>query len=652
MQAVEKKDRFLERRDRIIARFSGRRPRGLPAAAARGGVRDPRARRRPRHPRARGALPRRPRQRRARLLPGRDLLLRRRARAGRRRTSRRSSPSSRTTSSRSSTAGIAASESGDTVAAEAALQPRDRAQARRVPAALRARARSTRTCRAGRRPRRRSSRALDCAPVPSAHILLGNVLREKGELSRAIHEFEEAHAARARVRGGGLPARPLLPREELAQARARVLPAGAREEPAAPRVPGGRAPARAPAAATSCRAWTARARRRSATPRRAPRAGRCRAPRSSTARPCAPSRAIRRSASPSRCSPRPWAAGRRRSPPAARSSRRTRRTSSRRRPARRWPRRCGPRAARARPREFLREFLEKHPSKTAQAVGYYELATSLAESGEDLDLALDYAGRALAAAPEELKPYPLAALGWVHYKRQEYDRAIECLRRSSERAAAPTTLHHLGMAYLAAGRAEEAKAAFAKAKTAARGAGIEDRMMQQLRSNLRLVEKVGPRKRRSRRPEPAAVSRAEVRPRPGSRLTIPALVSSRPHALVPILPADRPRGPRRRRGGLARPPDPRRDDPPGGRRHLLAHAARAALAPQDRADRPRGDRPGGRPRGRAADPPAARALGGERAAGRATPRRRSSSTSRTARKASTASRRRPRRPSRRWCARA
>ena len=54
------------------------------------------------------------------------------------------------------------------------------------------------------------------------------------------------------------------------------------------------------------------------------------------------------------------------------------------------------------------------------------------------------------------------------------------------------TLHHLGMAYLAAGRAEEAKAAFAKAKTAARGAGIEDRMMQQLRSNLRLVEKVGP----------------------------------------------------------------------------------------------------------------------------------------------------------------
>jgi tetratricopeptide (TPR) repeat protein len=153
--------------------------------------------------------------------------------------------------------------------------------------------------------------------------------------------------------------------------------------------------------------------------------------------------------------------------------------------------------------EFLREFLDGHSSKTAQAVGYYELATSLAESGEDLDLALDYAGRALAAAPEELKPYPLAALGWVHYKRREYDRAIESLRRSSERAPVPTTFHHLGMAYLAAGRAEEAKVAFARAKTAARGSGIEDRMMQQLRSNLRLVEKVGPRVKKD--PAPKAV---------------------------------------------------------------------------------------------------------------------------------------------------
>jgi tetratricopeptide (TPR) repeat protein len=148
---------------------------------------------------------------------------------------------------------------------------------------------------------------------------------------------------------------------------------------------------------------------------------------------------------------------------------------------------------------FVREFLETHPSKTSQAVGYYELATTLAESGEDLDSALDYAGRALSAAPDELKPYPLAALGWVHYKRREFDRAIDCLRRSSERAAQPTTFHHLGLAYLAAGKPEEAKVAFTKAKTVARGGALEDRMLQQVRSNLRFAEKFAAKKAAGRK---------------------------------------------------------------------------------------------------------------------------------------------------------
>jgi tetratricopeptide (TPR) repeat protein len=144
---------------------------------------------------------------------------------------------------------------------------------------------------------------------------------------------------------------------------------------------------------------------------------------------------------------------------------------------------------------FVRDFLEKHPSKISRAIAYYELATTLAEAGEDLDSALDYAGRALAEAPDELKPYPLAALGWVHYKRREFDRAIDCLRRSSERAAQPTTFHHLGMAYLAAGKPEEAKAAFGKAKTVARGGALEDRMLHQVRSNIRLAEKFAARKK-------------------------------------------------------------------------------------------------------------------------------------------------------------
>jgi hypothetical protein len=51
------------------------------------------------------------------------------------------------------------------------------------------------------------------------------------------------------------------------------------------------------------------------------------------------------------------------------------------------------------------------------------------------------------------------------------------------------------MAYLATGRLEEAKAAFHKAKTAGRGGKLEDRVMQQVRSNLRLLEKAGSRKK-------------------------------------------------------------------------------------------------------------------------------------------------------------
>jgi hypothetical protein len=51
------------------------------------------------------------------------------------------------------------------------------------------------------------------------------------------------------------------------------------------------------------------------------------------------------------------------------------------------------------------------------------------------------------------------------------------------------------MAYLAAGKPEDAKAAFSKAKTVARGGALEDRMLHQVRSNIRLAEKFVPKKK-------------------------------------------------------------------------------------------------------------------------------------------------------------
>ena len=395
--------------------------------------------------------------------------------------------------------GIASSEAGDTDSEENALR---RAIERKPDAFLPHFALGTLCAHLSRweEAERELSRAIDAAPVPSAHILLGNVLREKGELTKAIQQFEEAlrlaPESEEAVFQLGLcyleknwskralecfqQALEKNPRRLEYQEAVRLLERKGGYE--LPRVDGPGAAAFKDAEESAARGYLERAQE---LYRKAMRAE----PRNPT---------IRVSFALLSASMGRWkeaiaacrevlAADPEDVVAAAACSTLAEALRSE----------GDPRGA----AEFLREFLEKHPSKTAQAVGYYELATSLAESGEDLDLALDYAGRALAAAPEELKPYPLAALGWVHYKRREYDRAIECLRRSSERAAAPTTLHHLGMAYLAAGRAEDAKAAFTKAKTAARGAGIEDRMMQQLRSNLRLVEKVGPKRKEAASPK-------------------------------------------------------------------------------------------------------------------------------------------------------
>lgn len=141
-------------------------------------------------------------------------------------------------------------------------------------------------------------------------------------------------------------------------------------------------------------------------------------------------------------------------------------------------------------------FLEKHDSPTARTIGFYELASSLADSEENLNEALDYASRSLEAAPDELKPFSLAALGWVYYKKRDYESAIDFLKRSSDSSATPSTLHQLGMAYLAAGRSEEAKSAFKRAKTvASRGVRLEERILDQVRLNLRMIEMTAPRRK-------------------------------------------------------------------------------------------------------------------------------------------------------------
>jgi tetratricopeptide (TPR) repeat protein len=138
-------------------------------------------------------------------------------------------------------------------------------------------------------------------------------------------------------------------------------------------------------------------------------------------------------------------------------------------------------------------------SNYARSIAHFERATALAEMGEDLDAALVSADLSLKLSPKEMRHYPLAAKGWVHYKRREFERAIDCLRRASELGATPTGLTHLGLAYLAVGDARAARQAFGKAKRRGgklpEGRGLESKMLEQIRRNLQLSEKLTNRKK-------------------------------------------------------------------------------------------------------------------------------------------------------------
>jgi len=138
-----------------------------------------------------------------------------------------------------------------------------------------------------------------------------------------------------------------------------------------------------------------------------------------------------------------------------------------------------------------RRLLSEGRSNFTKTIAYYEMAYNLAEMEEDLELALDYARRSLELAPEELKQFPLAALGWVHYKRREYEEAVGFLARSSELGPSATTLTHLGMALLAAGEEDQARHVLSHARELNdRGEALEEKMMVFMQDSGRLFERV------------------------------------------------------------------------------------------------------------------------------------------------------------------
>ena len=135
--------------------------------------------------------------------------------------------------------------------------------------------------------------------------------------------------------------------------------------------------------------------------------------------------------------------------------------------------------------------LDEGNSNFTQSIAYYEMAYNLAEMEEDLDEALDFARRSVELSPDEIKQFPLAALGWVHYKRKEFDRAVDFLARSSELGPSPTTLTHLGMALLASGEEDQARSVLARARAlGGRGEALQEKMMECMKDSTRLLERV------------------------------------------------------------------------------------------------------------------------------------------------------------------
>ncbi len=92
----------------------------------------------------------------------------------------------------------------------------------------------------------------------------------------------------------------------------------------------------------------------------------------------------------------------------------------------------------------------------AQTVAECGIAWNLAELEEDLDRALDLARRGVADAPDELQAHANAALGWVHFKRREPERARRRLEKAVELGENAAHLKLLGIVVLALGESGSA----------------------------------------------------------------------------------------------------------------------------------------------------------------------------------------------------
>lgn len=145
----------------------------------------------------------------------------------------------------------------------------------------------------------------------------------------------------------------------------------------------------------------------------------------------------------------------------------------------------------------LEEMLRDYTSNYAKSIAYYEKAYNLAEMEESLDEALESAQLALRYSPKELRQFPLAALGWVYFKRNDFKNAVDFLTKSADLGPTATNLMHLGMALLESGEKERARQIFRRAKSfKAKGAGLEEKILEQVRTATKLIDRLHQKRRK------------------------------------------------------------------------------------------------------------------------------------------------------------
>ena len=135
--------------------------------------------------------------------------------------------------------------------------------------------------------------------------------------------------------------------------------------------------------------------------------------------------------------------------------------------------------------------VDEADSNFGKTIAYYEMAYNLAEMEEDLDEALSYARRSVELSPDEIRQFPLAALGVGALQAEGVPtrRSISFPSRASwapigEHADAPGH----GASH-ASGEEDRARSVLAHARgLSGRGEGLQERMMECMKdSTTRLL---------------------------------------------------------------------------------------------------------------------------------------------------------------------